>query len=873
MAPTDALSAPGTSSYESDTMVVGDGTWDFTKNTFLLPNLMGLNFETMRFNGMGNRFSTLTQYHSLVTAHGVLAVLTFLFIIPIAIFMARFYRGRTGFGVRMHAYLQILAVGFTTVVFILGWFAVGPNRSLTNPHHGIGVAIYTLILVQAIGGRLIRHIRKRSLRIMLHQWMGRIVALLGIAQIPLGLTLYGSPKYTFILFAVWMAILVLLYFVLQYRHEGYRDEFLVHGGRSEATRSRYDVSEHTEKKSSHGWLGPVAAGAGIWALLRGQKNRKERERSRSRSRSVSRSRSRSHVPEVLPPREGSRIGSRSRRDSVSYTDEKYSESPRKRGGIFSKILGIAGVVGAGTMAKKYADRRESRRYEGDSEYTSVANDTPSRHSKPKRYPRPPPTESAFSDDYTDLTRDERHGPLLPGPGDPVAAAAAISAAEPRPIRPVTPQRPTHAKPPLSSRIDSDYSSYDSYVSPSRRTEQPSGSGAGKGLLAGLGIGWLVNKMRGRKDKKAEEERFRVEEKRRESRHDPRYAGGAFMSPTRKPSRRHQSRTGGTTITTDSEFSSAIEPRPPGSGYGGPPMPPLGPAGAGSVPPIVPIPVPGRRSRSRSHSRHSRHSRSYSGSGLSKLEVIEPVDMPYIPPEPHGILHRDESGSESYMSAGGHPHRRHSSRRQRAGEQAAAEATATASALAAEEQSRQRRDRSRSRPPSQPVSVKVKHHDDRITLRRLTDEEAAREQRRRRRSASASSASGAESGGRRRYRRDSSSRRQAEEAAEHMTNEPLSPPTPAFAGGRRQTYAKDSAYYSGGAGPAPSGQAPVTPVHGNPTVSSIGSHGTWSAMSPSPSGPTGPSAAGSVSVSAADRRRRRRLERRDSRPAVGTVDFD
>ena len=52
MAPADTLSPPGSSSYSSDTMNVGDGTWDFTKNTFLLPNLVGLNFETMRYNGM-----------------------------------------------------------------------------------------------------------------------------------------------------------------------------------------------------------------------------------------------------------------------------------------------------------------------------------------------------------------------------------------------------------------------------------------------------------------------------------------------------------------------------------------------------------------------------------------------------------------------------------------------------------------------------------------------------------------------------------------------------------------------------------------------------------------------------------------------------
>ena len=45
------LSAPGTSVYSSDSMYVGDGTWDSQRNTFLLPNLQGLNFDTMRYNG------------------------------------------------------------------------------------------------------------------------------------------------------------------------------------------------------------------------------------------------------------------------------------------------------------------------------------------------------------------------------------------------------------------------------------------------------------------------------------------------------------------------------------------------------------------------------------------------------------------------------------------------------------------------------------------------------------------------------------------------------------------------------------------------------------------------------------------------------
>ena len=52
MAPTgDEFSPPGSASYGSGTMTVGDGTWEYTKNTFLLPNLEGLDFETMRYNG------------------------------------------------------------------------------------------------------------------------------------------------------------------------------------------------------------------------------------------------------------------------------------------------------------------------------------------------------------------------------------------------------------------------------------------------------------------------------------------------------------------------------------------------------------------------------------------------------------------------------------------------------------------------------------------------------------------------------------------------------------------------------------------------------------------------------------------------------
>ncbi|KAI1469536.1 uncharacterized protein F4812DRAFT_333961 [Daldinia caldariorum] len=846
MASADTLSAPGSATYASDTMVVGDGTWDFTKNTFLLPNLAGLNFETMRFNGMGNRFATVEQYHQLVTGHGVLAVITFLFIVPAAVMYARFRP--YGSLIRLHAYLNILAVGLSTVVFVLGWFAVGPNRSLTNPHHGIGLAIYVMILVQIIGGRIVKNIRRKSFRLMLHRWLGRAIAILGIIQIPLGLTLYGSPLFTFVLYAVWMAFLLLVYFILSWRHESDRDrdDLTSYVGRSE---TGFTESERKSGRGT-GWLGPLVAGAGIWALLRG---RKHREMDEERSTSVSQPRSR--PPEVIP----------SQRGSASYfEDEKISErTDRHERGVSNWLVALAGFFGARSLIKGARDKREKRRY-NDEEYSAVATDTPSRFSRPSRVRKSATdgyTESEFSEDRTELhARPRPHTPLLPGPGHPPATTILSASTEP-----VTP-RASHPRPPIT---ESSYiSDYSSYVSPSRRPIDDEESKAGGGILAAIGLGWLAKKMRG--DGHTEEERRKMEDERRDGRHGSKYTGDGYNTPT-KPGRRRVPPTAptATTLTYETE-SSMLEDRPPGTSTIGPPMPPLG--ARGGAPPVpVPVSAPGSRSnshpRSQPHSQPHSHSRSHSRSrSRSKSVITDPVSMPSMPPDPHGVLHplHPGSGTESYSSAGNGTYRPDDSRRRREAEEAAMAAAASAAGLAAEEEERRRRDRSQV--SSQPLGVKVKYHDDRdrnITLRRITQEEAAAENRHRSRSDSISTFSESEAPpSRQRYRRDSSSHRTAEEAgAEGLVSESMSPPTPVMAGRRG---GKDSAYYSGQ--PGPSG-GPL----GAPTVSSLEtpapSRATWSAITPSPAGP-----ADSIAPSAADRRRRRRQERRDQRP-TDTVEFD
>jgi hypothetical protein len=161
---TNGYAAPGSSTYDSNTLHVGDGTWDSNRDTFLLPNLVGINFATMQYNGMRNRFASFAEYHNLIAAHGILAAITFLFMVPFAIFMARFYHRNPRLALRLHIWTQLLVFFFATVIFVLGWFAVGPERSLTNPHHGIGLALYVMIIFQVLYGGCVHHREKKKIR-------------------------------------------------------------------------------------------------------------------------------------------------------------------------------------------------------------------------------------------------------------------------------------------------------------------------------------------------------------------------------------------------------------------------------------------------------------------------------------------------------------------------------------------------------------------------------------------------------------------------------------------------------------------------------------------------------------------------------------
>ena len=104
---------------------------------------------------MGNRFRDLSGYSSLIIAHGVMAAVVFLLFVPAGVLVMRYYSHWDSYWAhKYHAWLYVLSLLLSTAVFMTGFFAVGPERSLTNPHHGIGVALYVMLISQVFWGWL-----------------------------------------------------------------------------------------------------------------------------------------------------------------------------------------------------------------------------------------------------------------------------------------------------------------------------------------------------------------------------------------------------------------------------------------------------------------------------------------------------------------------------------------------------------------------------------------------------------------------------------------------------------------------------------------------------------------------------------------------
>lgn len=367
---------------------------------------------------MGNRFAALPEYQTIITGHGVLAAITFLFIVPTAITVACFYHANPRLALRIHIALQTLTVILVTIVFILGWFAVGPERSLTNPHHIIGLTIYVLILIQAIGGWLIKKIEKGKIRYhiplklmvrrpsqatysqdhanhpQLHQWIGRSIALLALAQIPIGLTLYGSPAYLFVLYSLVVAAWILLYFTLTYQshkrsamvpYDNMEGSYVTGG--TGVSGSASNVSHHPDRHKLEALAATLGLGAAIAAYRRRRSSQKEHRRTESGT-------------DMIPRPAGSDYTEKLSESQLSYQGGR-PPPPRNNSNWRDRVMAGAAGVGAAGLAARFLGRRRDDDYDDRSRYDSQTD---------LSYNRPPPQSGSFATGSgSQLTRMEEGG--------------------------------------------------------------------------------------------------------------------------------------------------------------------------------------------------------------------------------------------------------------------------------------------------------------------------------------------------------------------------------------------------------------------------------------------------------------------------------
>ncbi|EON63331.1 hypothetical protein W97_02558 [Coniosporium apollinis CBS 100218] len=749
MSPSPQLAPAGSSIYSSDSMYVGDGTWDSSRNTFLLPNLVGLNFETMRYNGMGNRFRDFAGYHSLITGHGVLAAITFLGVVPAAILFARFYHRDPRLALRMHIWLQILTVAFTIVIFTLGFFAVGPERSLTNPHHGIGTAIFVLVLVQAIGGGIIHRAEKGKdrfkipLKLMMHQWFGRAIALLGIIQIALGLTLYGSPRYLFILYAVVVFALLLLYFILTYRNQpvGMFDDggTYISGARTDVTRT--DVSDRRSHRARN--LGALAvagaAGAGLASA---------RRRSRSRRGGEEEGRT-----DVASSQHSSRH--RSRTPSGSFLEEKHREDDRNRRDNTwrNRLLGAGVGVGALAGLRGLLNRRNRDR---ESDVGSYA----------------PPPGGASTVTQTDLSRiEEGRAPM--SPNDRWARVeqqeAAQAAAMASPTRPRVRAR----------RSGESLTSYDSRTSFTDDRDGAHGGGhTARNGIAALGVaGFLRHKFTQRRDRKEERRVAEVRQREQENERIVRDNSRRQRRHTGDGAPRHSSRDTRRTSLPESSAITGSNPELSRHTLRPPPLPTTN-----TRLPTGDVPTLGNRTV-------VFDGIPAGGTTLPPNTTLAPTTTApvFVPPatyDPPVTTYNTASAPGPYIPRTNGPNPNNNMLQDVA---AAAAAGAAAGAAGAAANSSRHRSTSRQRSSngegsvgSPPVSVKVKMHNDgrHVTLRRLNEAEAAaerdtrRRERHRRRAGSLSSVSGNDDRWRRAEAREAAEAQQIAAGAGPRPRDPM-----------------------------------------------------------------------------------------------------
>lgn len=542
------------------------------------------------------------------------------------------------------------------------------------------------------------------------------------------MTLYGSPKYLFTLYAIAVFAWVLLYFILSYRNQPVMDDDGYGSYYSGPTQTEITEDRRTNRSSrgGHGLRNAAVAGAGLGGLAA----LRRRSRSRRREDEVRRT-ERSDVTQSRRPS----------RHSESYVEEEKLYPARENHTWRNRLLGAGAGLGAYEGWKRLFNRRKQVDEESD---TGAYR---------------PPVGANQSVNRVDVSRVEQgQAPMSPADDPRISRPGRMDAA----VFESPTRQPLRSRTSMGSRM-----SYDSRDSFESDNEQRPVGGRDHGVrngIAALGVfGFLREKQRQRRDRKDER---RIEEMRRSEQENAEHINRANSRRNRRRSSMAE------TAVTDDDFG--IAGSNPGLSRHHLPqsdIPPL-PASAAAVP--IAAAADDRRNPI-----NSEYNTNVDASQMQNTNLQSGFHTPAYPVAPgsatmpQGAVEPDPSRLTRHGNMSNH----HLA-------QDAAAGLAGGAGLAAINHGRSPtrsnyRERTHSQPgrrnsasqvgmgnspatvASPPVSVKVKMHSDgrHVTLRRLNEEEAAAERetrqrdRRQRRRRAESLSSGVEDEGTRFRRND------------------------------------------------------------------------------------------------------------------------
>jgi len=163
------------------------------------------------------------------TAHGVLMGVSWGFLLPIGVFIARFGRIKNPLWFKIHRAVQVTGLLLAIAGFVIAFLMVATGHLLAVPHSFIGLIVMALGIQQPINAFFRPHVEKghekKKSRIYWeywHKYSGRVALVLGLINPFWGIIyLAGASKSSetvksagFVVYAVWVGIYVFAFIFL-----------------------------------------------------------------------------------------------------------------------------------------------------------------------------------------------------------------------------------------------------------------------------------------------------------------------------------------------------------------------------------------------------------------------------------------------------------------------------------------------------------------------------------------------------------------------------------------------------------------------------------------------------------------------------------